>query len=734
MARLHGPRAQAHGVAGWVGSIDTRNAGGRLHYLVSPNPAEPPARILAEGRHMAAGAAGRHEVMDHDAGLTPGKRYRVHYLHCLGGGDSPVETSPPFIAAALSAGSGQVRISILKRSRLAIAPEAVFFRASISVEGVTEARDRRSYDESFHKVLYVWDFGDPGAVSDKVRNVAAAHNDLNIAYGKEVAHVFARPGRYEVTCTAYDPDGQLIGQDTETVMVGDPDEVFVGERTVILDPTGNGMAGRDPEAQVITDLSEAWQILQDLDAPGRLLLPRGATLQLENRWSLSHHLDTVYVSTWGTGQRPVITAAPSKDLIYITTRADYDVVFQGVDMRGAWDSTTETGEQYRGFTTDQENDRSVLLDDCTLSGFSIGFHVLDEGDKRTDSMFTLHNCDITNWGGYGVYCGTNADQLIALLGTAVHQHEEAMMGGGRRRENDTNQQGPVRIRNGGHTHISVCDMFSRSGWSTVGDLPADQPCLRWSTSPDEQRDARSSCTLERTAMEGGFDMVSVRAGTRGGPVYGTNFVMDKCLLVGTASTRSGVNIQYTGVTIRNTIMVRPNTPAFTQGWNAWVARRVHRDDNPADTFNPGDPVEIYGNTMVNLMDDATRDGSALALDQDIDEFETFSFENNVTFTPNAPGQQPEDPRLSMAPLETVGGVWRPRYRGTKYRDLGGSGAQLTMNARFATPEGTVGDYLPLEGSPVIDSASGRVPVDDFLGLIRGEAPDRGARELEGREL
>jgi murein DD-endopeptidase MepM/ murein hydrolase activator NlpD len=211
-------------------------------------------------------------------------------------------------------------------------------------------------------------------------------------------------------------------------------------------------------------------------------------------------------------------------------------------------------------------------------------------------------------------------------------------------------------------------------------------------------------------------------------------VMDKCLLVGTASTRSGINIQYTGVTIRNTIMVRPNTPAFTQGWNAWVARRIPGDDDPADTFDTDDPVEIYGNTMVNLMDDATRDGRALALEQDIDEFETFSFENNVAFTPNAPGQQPEDPHLSMVPMETAGGVWRSRFHGTKYRDLGASGAQLTMNARFATPPGTVGDYLPLEGSPVIESASGRVPVDDFVGRIRGEMPDRGARELEGREL
>jgi hypothetical protein len=729
MARPHQAHAEAYGISGWIGRIDTDAAGGQLHYLVSENRSEPPSRILARGQRVAAGAAGRQTIAQADAQLTPGKRYRLHYMHRLGLGQDLAEASPPFIAAALERGRGDVEVSTLKRSRHQVAPEAVFFRADISVEGIAQAPDRRSYDESFHKVLYIWDFDDPGAVSDKVRNVAAAHNDLNLAYGKEVAHVFSRPGRYAVTCTAYDSDGRLIGQDTETVTVGDPGEAFAGDRTVILDPAGDGPVGRDPDAQIITDLGDAWQILRDLEAPGRLLLPRGATMELEDRIWLSHFLHGVHISTWGTGPRPVLVTGASTDLVYFGPHTDYDIVLQGLDMRGAWDSTTETGAQHPGFRTNQHNDRSVLLDDCSLSGFEINVHILDQGENRARSMFTLHNCDITNWGSYGLYCGSNADQFIALLGTAIHQHAEAMMGGGQRRQNDTNQQGPIRISNGGHTHISVCDLFSRNGWSTVEGLPADQPCLRWSTSPDEQRDARSSCTVERTAMEGGFTIVTLRDSVSGGPVYGTNFVMDKCLLVGTASTRGGIAIQYTGVTIRNTIMVRPNIPSFLHGWSAWVARRIRRNEDPADTFNPGDPVEIYGNTMVNLMDDATRDGQALKTDQDIDAFEAFSFENNVAFTPNAPSQQPEDPRLSRDALETVGGVWRPRYRGTKYRDLGGSGAQLTMNEHFATPEGTVGNYLPLEDSPVIDSASGRVPVDDFLGRIRGEMPDRGAREL-----
>jgi hypothetical protein len=203
-------------------------------------------------------------------------------------------------------------------------------------------------------------------------------------------------------------------------------------------------------------------------------------------------------------------------------------------------------------------------------------------------------------------------------------------------------------------------------------------------------------------------------------------VIDKCLLVGTARTKEGIGIQYTGTTVRNTIMVRPATPMISDRWRGWVHRITGNPDQPAD---PADPVEVYANTMVNAMDDTQREGHALLLENGLAEFETFSFENNVAFAPNAPGQQPEDPGLSTAPMATVGGVWTSRYLGPRYRDIGGSGALMTLDSRFATPTDAVGSYIPLPGAPVVDDASGRVPVDDFYGRMRSDTPERGAVEL-----
>jgi hypothetical protein len=716
-------QAMASGVTGWSGVVETREAGGLLYAYASGNDTESATTIRTRGRALAVVAPGPQAVMGD--GLPPGRQARVHFLHDTGTGQSTVLSSAPFETPSAEAGAGTLRIAILKRGQHEIAPEAVFFRASVTAPGLREAPDRGDYDESFHKALYVWDFGDPGAASDKVVNLPAAHNDLNRAYGKEVAHVFTTPGGYAVTCTAYDADGVLIGSDRVTLQVRDPAAIFEGERTILIDPDGRGDPARYPEAQVVRDWDTAWQARRDLgeETTGRILLPRGSVTRLTEQLTLNWHYANVHVSAWGTGPRPVLeTAGP--DLIYCNHQCGRDVVFQGIAFRGPWDSTTETGRHAVGFATEQENDRAVVLDDCTFSGFGLSVFVIDEWDQRFASMFVLHNCDVTNWGDYGAYFGTNADQFIAFLGTAIHQDTHAMMGGGGRKAADRNQHGPIRLANGGHTHISVCDLFSRNGWSDAGGVAADQPCLRWASSAAQQSEARSSCNLERSALEGGFLLVSIDNAGSGGPSYGTNFVMDKCLLVGSARTFMGVLIQYTGVTLRNSIMVRPRTAMISNRWRGWVIRA----DVPDDIGAPNDPVEVYGNTMVNLLDDAQRGPADLVLDKDIEGFERFSFENNVAFAPNATGQQPEDPRLSTAPMPTAGGAWAARYLGPRHRGLSGNGAQLTLDTTFATPPETVGTYRPLPGSPVIDSSSGRVPVDDFFGRMRSDMPERGAIE------
>lgn len=723
MPTLTEATARAVGVTGWSGMVRTDEAGGTLHALASANETETADSVLASGRATDVTSPGAQVVLG--AGLAPGATYRVHFVHQSDAGQSAVLSTPPFSTSSLDEGDGTLAISVLKRRFLQIAPDAVFFEAEAEAPGVSRAATRRDYDESFHKLLYVWDFGDPGAASDKVVNLPVQHNDLNRAYGRAVAHVFTMPGVYTVTCTAYDADGVLIGSARTEVEVGDPDTLFAGRQTILIDPDLQGDATRYPDALVVGSWDDAWSMLQQSAAPGRILLKRGTQTVVQNTLVLNPRYHNAHVSAWGSGPRPILrTEEP--DLVYGHARGTRDIMFQSIDLRGPWDSVTETGLQPGGIVTEQENDRSVILDDCTLSGFGIALHLLDEREATFATMMAVHNCDVTNWGNYGAYYGRNVEQFIAFLGTAIHQHPEALMGGGDRKEFDTNQHGPIRLSNGGRTHVSACDLFSRNGWSTAAGIAADQPCFRWSSSSEEHFAVRSSCTIERTAMEGGFTILAVTNATGNAPYFGTNIVIDKCLLVGTARTKEGIGIQYTGTTVRNTIMVRPATPMISDRWRGWVHRIAGDPDQPVD---PADPVEVYANTMVNAMDDAQREGHPLILENRLAEFETFSFENNVAFTPNAPDQQPEDPGLSRAPMTTAGGIWTSRYLGPRYRDIGGSGALMTLDARFATPANAVGNYIPQPGAPVVDDASGRVPVDDFYGRMRSETPERGAVEL-----
>lgn len=615
-------------------------------------------------------------------------------------------------------------ISVTRRSRDFLAPEAVFFRANTrNIPGIREADPRRSYDPSFHQLIYVWDFGDPGAASDKVVNLPLAHNDLNRGYGKEVAHVFTRPGRHTIRCQLFTREGRFLAEDTEEITIGDPEQFFVGARTVLVDPAGRGDPSRYRDAQIVATPTEALARLEALGTNGRILIRRGRRYDMAERLTIRGQLPSFRMGTWGDGDRPILAAMIAGEydngLIFVANSFAGDVVIEGVGLQGLWDSTTESGRQIGLFLGLQTNDKYHLLTDCTFTGAGTAA-ALSDVQPDTRSAFTLHNCDITNWGDYGVYIGrVTSEQRSAILGCAIHQHRGAMMGGGSVKDRQRNQHGPIRLINGGQSYIACSDLFSRNGWT--GSIGADQPCLRWNsnTSP-----TRSAGVVERVAMEGGFVMISVDDATGEDVIYGTNLVVEKCLLVGTARTRKGIGIGYTGTTVRNCLYVQPDRPLVTERWTAVFYGQMGRQAGFADADWP---VEVYSNTVINRMSELHRDDTALRVARYLDGFDRFAEENNVFFAPNAPSQMTEIPLLIETPLRTVGGTWRTRYEGTRYLDRG-AGAQWDIDRRFATPDGTVVDYVPDPNSGVRGTAMGVWAGDDFYGRWRDGAPDRGAVE------
>jgi hypothetical protein len=120
-----------------------------------------------------------------------------------------------------------------------------------------------------------------------------------------------------VRCTAYAPDGALIGEDAMDVDVGDP-EVFSQASRPSFSIPQDGAIGRYPDAQVVTGWNDGWDALRELEAPGRFLLKRGTTLRLTEPLRISRDLPNAYLSAWGEGRgrscRPKTTKHSSSSI------------------------------------------------------------------------------------------------------------------------------------------------------------------------------------------------------------------------------------------------------------------------------------------------------------------------------------------------------------------------------------------------------------------------------------
>src|SRR6056297_106756 len=582
----------------------------------------------------------------------------------------------------------EMSIRILKRSSLQVAPEAIWFRAALD-----RGAEDRDYDENFHHLRYLWDFGDPGATTDKVVNVPRAHTDLNRAFGQHAVHVFTRPGSYQVTCTVHDRDG-LVGMARLDVEIADPETVFPAAQTVLLSHDASRSA-RHPDAQIVETWEDAASALEELDAPGRLLLPRGANIEVTGQ-GFGRRNPNVYLSSWGPdAASPVLrTNSQTKTCLRIDRDFEGDFVLTGgIRLIGDWDSTTEDGvhsSSASGLRVPAYHDTVyVVVDETYVSGFGQGITLIRDFDDRgpKTTSFVLHNSIITNWGDYGIWGGSNRKGFLGLIGSVIAQDPEAMQGGAGGRDFEGNQQGPVRISHHGHVVVDACDLFSRNGWTQVGTsgLPGQQPCLRLGASLG---DGSMRAVVTRNAMEGGGPVLTARRAGRDDTPHPVHILVEKNYLMASAYSGQLISVNCAGITLRNNIGVKPDMDFLFGRWTGAIVAAPLLPPDYSAPENGGYAVEVYNNTIACLLNDENRNDHRLTLTEDIDDWTIFSDENNVIYTPNAPSQQPEDPILETVPIETAGGTWRPRFHGLKFNHYPGlRAAQTTMDTRWATPEG-----------------------------------------------
>lgn len=721
----------ASGASSASGSVTSNQAGGTLFWVCTTSASTPSvAEVKAGEDHngttaaasgsQSVGSAGAQTVSA--AGLNAATTYYFHFVQSdATGNDSSVLSTSSF--STDSGGSGSVSITTLRRSDQEMAPEAAFFRAVVSGFDATDrSSNKNAYDASYHDLRYRWTVTRQGQgfsprPTVKLKNLPQAHDDTNTGYGKEFGHVFTDPGTYVVACEVRDRSGTTGSASTQITVVN-PASVASGNATIVVAKDGNFSGA--PSGNQVTSWNAAYNALDALNGAGRILLKRGESHAIGNE-RIDGGFDNFYVGAWGSGGDPVLQTSGNNDAFDILNAFTGDFVLTDIDLQGPWNSVTEAGSHPgKGINVSSSgNSKYVLLNNCDLSGFSQSILSMKSANSLT--LTALHNTVITNWADYGIFQPENMNGILMVTASVVCQDENAMMGGDVNKNAVSNQHGPVRIAGIGYVYMAASEFFSRNSWALQGGIANDQSCVRWNTG----QDAGSHGIFERCVFEGGDGPFSTaRSNSNSVPANVTNLLLDKCLLIATATSSAFMGVQPNGVTVRNSVFLKPNRPYFAGDFNNIM------DAEPAgggSLTTPNDPVKIYNNTFVNLLSPANTNNNLDTL-ENFNAFNVTAISNNVLAAPNFTSQQSEDPRISFATdMPVVGGTFDSRYLGTKYNNYG-NGGQTSMNSSFATQAGILDTFEPLPGSPLIGSASGETAIDDFYGALRPSNASRGAVE------
>lgn len=647
-------------------------------------------------------------------------------------------------------GTGGATATInVRRDQQDLAPEGMVFFAEVSGFDAVPPTDGTTFDPVMHDLHYTWTFGDPGDYAAPV-NMITEWRNKNVAYGPFPAHCFTKAGEYRVILTVYEPSSRKSASAFVDIVVRDPNVVCPAATTVVCSSTSNwtGMPVHDV-ANRTTTFVEAFARLAALKSNGaltRIVFRSGDEFSCTAAGPfLGSKFRNVHVSAHAAGKWILnCTASPFR---CYGGQLVPGISISGVDMRGPWDSTTETmaaGYEGHAPTGVQAMTGFTTVHNCSGSGFWQAFHV--GADRSVTAIFS--EISSTNWEDYGVWVSGQggADQATAeltgyaaVLGSRLFQDPNALQGANGKSHVDLgNRHGSIRIEPLGFLYVDVVDLFSRNGWSGPEyGVPSDQNIIR-----DHRNDKRSRAFFSRLMGEGGGRQYSTGPNTpkETVPFASCNAIIDKAYFLASARTTGHMAISSGAFTGRNIILHRPNVGTGSGAFNSSIIIGLNNPNQAEE--NRSAPVRLYNITIINEMDAAQqgRWGGLGVTGKSTDwvpiEYrgtffnpEAITVSNIVVHRPNFPGGFVGDGPISNARLgfnaRNLGYRWQERI------DAEGEIVvidYLTMDTSFATPANPYSLWRPQPGSPAIGSATGLVAYDDLLGKIRPLNASRGAIE------
>lgn len=538
-----------------------------------------------------------------------------------------------------------------------VAPAGIWFEA-VDLAGFDVpggAAPGEAYDPSFHEITYVWTVrGAPLSPYAAPENMVTGWNDPNLAYGKKVAFCFPEPGTYTIDLWAVDRSGTTAIAE-RSVTVADPDAAYPGTNTVCFssDP-GESWAGDRPGCLRAGSVGALQTFIENAPSPLRILFKRGQDVSdvlLEMNSGLLGH-----VADWGSGDLPILRPLHGRRLFSFGNSPGMPMfTLSNLDIRGGWDSTTETGipDETPLYWRQSSTPCHYTVHGCHFSGFT----ALELVPGKVNSTLVWADNITTNWRDYGAFIQNRDDQnmRIALIGSRFSQHVDALNGGAK--NGLFNTHGPVRYANTARFYMSQCDLFSRTGWSGLSGSIADQPCLRINTSGGQY----GELTVERCVMEGGYHVINMTGQNSSTLESPGNYLFDRVLMIGTAKTIGPfIRTAFGGMTVRNVIGVLPDTPRGHS--NSWPGAIAFEQDNH-DIGNAETPMSIYSSSFVSLLTAANDTGMGWPESEGSAFFSNQTMENNLLYAPAM--LSPVIGAASVDLSTPVPGV-TPRYRGVLY--------------------------------------------------------------------
>ena len=623
----------------------------------------------------------------------------------------------------------------MKRSDHRVAPEAVFFDATLSGFDTNTAKRVQDYDPSYHDKVYLWDYGESYRYTAPTQVIAmdaadgGNRTDSRYSRGPLGAHVFRTPGRHTVRLAVIEPSSGKIGFGVLQIAVGDPDTFYAGRNTLFVDITGS-FRNSPPGAQRFRSLTSAFEALNAAVTPRRVVLESAQTHVIDKSLVFRPPANATGVSLRiearaGSNARPAIRATESfsgsqliLDRSYFDGgRFDAGSIIKGLELRGTWDVTSQTGTwNIIGITFGDKKANHCLVDDCEIKNVNMGVRTINLSTKERNSRVNcVNDTIISDWSNYGWLDSEFA--YTCILGSRFAQNPDAITGGPKDKRH--NNHGPYRIGSPNRAVFLSSDFFSSTGWSRIKSIQAAQPAIRWNTSPNIGAGAQlnmQSCATESA----GTPLVLAAANSRENSRH-MNALIEGTIAVGGFNARRLIGVSHGGLTLRNNVLVFSNTEydatpigGQARGPFAFVSTARNGDGDGTDATNLRAPMNIYNNTLVNLSDAGAAD-----VYQDIKMgFTTWNVANNLIHEPNL-----DTPNTPYAPLAAIP-AFKPRYKG--YRP-----DAETLYTAYENPSDSVSIWVPQIGSPALGAALNDPDAcSDFRGNLRPDPPSIGAVEAD----